>query len=45
MTESINHFVPKFVTEKRFDKVKSILLYALIAQMSTGISIALFFYF
>ncbi len=44
MSESINHFVPKYVTEKRYDKVKSILVYAFIAQMSTGISIALFFF-
>jgi hypothetical protein len=35
MSESINHFVPKFVTEKRNDKIKSILLYALMAQMTT----------
>lgn len=45
MSESINHFVPKFVTEKRFDKVKTILVYAFIAQMVTWISIALFFFF
>jgi len=44
LTDSLNFFVPKFITEKRYDKVKSILTYALIAQMTTGISIALFFF-
>lgn len=45
LTDSLNFFVPKFITEKRYDKVKSILTYAIIAQMTTGISIALFFFF
>jgi len=45
MSESINHFVPKFVTEKRYDKIKSILLYAIIAQMATWITIAFCFLF
>lgn len=45
LTDSLNYFIPKFITEKRYDKVKTILVYALIAQMSTGISIALFFFF
>jgi len=45
MTESINHFVPDFVNKKRYDKVKTILTYALIIQMTTWISIALFFFF
>lgn len=45
MTESINYFVPKFITEKRYDKVKSILFFAFLAQMSTWIIIALFFFF
>lgn len=45
MSESINHFVPKYVTQKRFDKVKSILIYAFTAQMLTGVSIALIFFF
>jgi len=45
MTDSLNYFIPKFITEKRYDKVKSILMYTLIAQMTTGISIALFFFF
>ena len=45
LTDSINYFVPKFVQEKRFDKVKSILVYIFIAQLITGISIASFFFF
>jgi Na+-driven multidrug efflux pump len=45
MTESLNHFVPQFVTEKRYDKVKSILFYALFIQIITSIFIASFFYF
>jgi O-antigen/teichoic acid export membrane protein len=44
-TESLNYFIPKFITEKRYDKVKSILTYALITQMTTWIIIALFFFF
>lgn len=44
LTDSLNFFVPKFITEKRYDKVKSILTYAFIAQMTTGISIAIFFF-
>ncbi len=45
MTESLNHFLPDFITKKRYDKVKSILAYAIIAQMITGIIVALFFFF
>lgn len=45
MSESINHFIPAFVSEKRYDKVKTILVYALITQMSTWIIIAWFFFF
>ena len=45
LTDSMNYFIPKFVTEKRYDKVKSILSYALIIQMITWISITLFFFF
>jgi Na+-driven multidrug efflux pump len=45
MSESINHFVPKFVTEKRYDKVKTILVYAFIAQMATGLTISAAFFF
>ncbi len=45
ITESLNHFIPKYVTKKRYDKVKSILVYSLLVQMITGVSIALFFFF
>lgn len=45
LTDSFNYFIPKYITEKRYDKVKTILAYAFIAQMTTGVSIALFFFF
>ena len=45
MTESLNHFIPKYITEKKYDKVKSILVYTLIIQMITWLLIALFFFF
>lgn len=45
MTESLSHFIPKFVTEKRYDKVKSILFYAFISQLISSIIIASIFYF
>jgi hypothetical protein len=45
MTESLKHFIPQFVTEKRYDKVKSILFYALFAQITTSLLIASFFFF
>lgn len=45
MTESLKHFIPQFVTEKRYDKVKSILFYALISQIFTSLIIASLFYF
>ncbi len=45
MTESLKHFIPEFVTKKRYDKVKSILFYALFVQILTSLIIASFFYF
>lgn len=45
MSESINHFVPEYIQQKRYDKVKTIIAYAILAQMITWISIALFFFF
>lgn len=45
MSESINHFVPEYVNQKRYDKVKTIIVYAFLAQIGTWISIALFFFF
>jgi len=45
MTESLKHFIPQFVTEKRYDKVKSILFYAFFSQIITSLFIAAFFFF
>jgi len=45
MTESINYFLPDFITKKRYDKVKSTLVYAFLAQTITWIIIAWFFFF
>jgi len=45
VTESLKHFIPQFVTEKRYDKVKSILFYALIMQVITSLFIAGLFFF
>lgn len=45
MAESLNKFIPEFITEKRYDKVKSILAYAILAQLITWWIIFLFFYF
>jgi len=45
MTESLKHFIPQFVTEKRYDKVKSILCYSLIAQVVSSTIITFFFFF
>lgn len=45
MTESLHYFLPKYITDKQYDKVKSILTYALIAQISTWLTIASFFFF
>lgn len=45
LTDSLNFFIPKYISESRYDKVKTILTYTLIAQFLTGISIACFFFF
>jgi len=45
MTESLNKFVPEFITEKKYDKIKSILFYSIIIQFISWILIFLFFYF
>lgn len=45
MTESLKHFIPIYVNEKRYDKVKSILFYAFFLQIITSLIIAAFFYF
>lgn len=36
MAESLNKFIPEYVTQKRYDKVKTILVYAILAQVVTG---------
>jgi O-antigen/teichoic acid export membrane protein len=45
LTDSLSYFIPKYIQEKRYDKVKTILVYTIIAQLITGSSIAAFFYF
>ncbi len=45
MSESIKYFLPKFIEEKRRDKVKTIVIYAFLMQMITGIILASLFYF
>lgn len=45
VTESLNHFIPKFITEKRYDKVKSIIVYSFILQGITSILLTAFFFF
>lgn len=45
MTESMNKFIPEYITKKRYDKVKTILFYAFLTQTITWILIFLIFYF
>lgn len=45
MAESLNKFIPEYITEKKYNKVKTILFYAIWAQIITGILIFLWFYF
>ncbi|MBS9784208.1 oligosaccharide flippase family protein, partial [Candidatus Gracilibacteria bacterium] len=45
MSESIKYFLPKFTKEKRYDKVKTIIFYAFLTQMATGLVLAGFFFF
>jgi O-antigen/teichoic acid export membrane protein len=45
MSQSALYFIPRFIWENRYDKVKSFLVYSLIFQLLSGLSIALFFYF
>ena len=44
LTESLNKFIPQYVTEKRYDKVKSILMYAFLMQMGTWIIVFTLFF-
>jgi O-antigen/teichoic acid export membrane protein len=45
MTESLKKFIPQFITEKKYEKVKSILIYTVLIQLITSIIIFLIFYF
>ncbi|MCD5380397.1 oligosaccharide flippase family protein, partial [Candidatus Gracilibacteria bacterium] len=45
MSESLMHFIPKYITEKKYNYVQSLLVYAFLAQTISGILIACFFYF
>lgn len=45
ITESINYFVPKFIWENRYDKVKFLLSYWIIVQIATWVIIASLFFF
>ena len=45
MAESLNKFIPEYITKNRYDKVKSILFYAIFAQAITWSIIFLFFFF
>ncbi len=44
MTESLNKFIPEYVTHKKYDRVKTILSYAFAVQMTTGILIFFIFF-
>ncbi len=45
MTESMNYFIPKYITKKNYSKVKTILSYAFLTQVITWIIIALILFF
>jgi len=45
MAESLKYFIPKFIDEKRYDKVKTIVVFALFVQFITSLLIASFFIF
>ncbi len=45
MAESLNKFIPEYITKNRYDKVKSILFYAISAQFITWSIIFLLFFF
>lgn len=45
MAESLNKFLPDFITQKRYDKVKTLVLYAILAQAITWGIIFCVFYF
>ena len=45
MSESLKHYIPQFVSEKRYDKVKTLLFFAFFIQIVTSLIIASIFYF
>ena len=45
ITESIYYFIPKFITENRYDKVKTIFFWWILIQVISWIIIASFFFF
>lgn len=45
LAESLNKFIPEYITKNRYDKVKSIVVYAILAQIITWAIIFLMFYF
>lgn len=45
MSESMQYFLPKFISEKRYDKVKTLLLFAFFIQIITSLIIVVIFYF
>jgi O-antigen/teichoic acid export membrane protein len=45
ITQSTLYFIPRFVWEKRYDKIKSLLTYSLLFQIFSWLSIVLFFFF
>jgi len=45
MTESLGKFIPQFIVEKAYHKVKTVLFYALSLQCVTGIFLFLVFWF
>lgn len=45
MSESLNKFLPEFITKKEYSKAKSIILYALLMQSITWLIIFLIFFF
>lgn len=45
VTSSMQYFIPKYITEERYDKVKFILIYAFSIQIFTWAILWLFFFF
>jgi len=45
MSESLLHFIPKYATEKKYNKVQALLIYAFLAQAISWLIIASIFYF